>query len=205
MRLRPELAQVTESPLVQIATLAEGMPGSIKLCYGESDLPTPDFICRAADEAARAGHTFYTHTAGCTALRDAIAQKIHQLHGVTYGVPEVMATVGAIDGDLHGHSRHGGAGRQCRVSLARVCDLSERHHHGRRRAAPRAARLRWLALHARSRSRARRNRRQHPAADRQQPVEPDRLDDDGRRAARTRQPGGRTPASSSSRTKSTSG
>jgi aspartate aminotransferase len=94
MRLRPELARVTESPLVQIATLAESMSGSIKLCYGESDQPTPDFICRAADEAARAGHTFYTHTAGYPALRDAIARKIHQLHGVTYGVPEIMATVG---------------------------------------------------------------------------------------------------------------
>src|SRR6185295_16108700 len=65
LRLRQELTAVTESPLVQIATLAEAMPGSIKLCYGESDMGTPDFICRAADEAARAGHTFYTHTAGC--------------------------------------------------------------------------------------------------------------------------------------------
>src|SRR5678809_1281014 len=37
--IRRELAAVPESPLVQIATLAESMPGSIKLCYGESDLP----------------------------------------------------------------------------------------------------------------------------------------------------------------------
>ena len=95
MRLRPEVERVTESPLVQVATLAESIPGSIKLCYGESDLPTPEFICRAADEAARAGHTFYTHTTGCPELREAIATKVFELHGVTYRPSEVMATVGA--------------------------------------------------------------------------------------------------------------
>ena len=60
------------------------MPGSIKLCYGESDMPTPEFICRAADAAPRAGHTFYTHTAGVPELREAIAAKIRELHGVAY-------------------------------------------------------------------------------------------------------------------------
>jgi aspartate/methionine/tyrosine aminotransferase len=55
---------------------------------------TPEFICRAADEAARAGHTFYTHTAGSPELRGAIATKIHELHGVRYRPSEIMATVG---------------------------------------------------------------------------------------------------------------
>lgn len=95
MRFRPEVANVAESPLVQIATVAETMPGSIKLCYGESDIPTPEFICRAACDAMRAGHTFYTHTAGYPELRDAIAKKVFDLHGVTYRSSEVMATVGA--------------------------------------------------------------------------------------------------------------
>ncbi|HQX82938.1 MAG TPA: aminotransferase class I/II-fold pyridoxal phosphate-dependent enzyme [Vicinamibacterales bacterium] len=92
--MRPEISAVVESPLVQIATAAEAMPGSIKLCYGESDMPTADFICRAADEAARAGHTFYTHTAGAPELREAIAGKIRELQGVSYRPSEVMATVG---------------------------------------------------------------------------------------------------------------
>ena len=94
MRYRPELVGVTESPMVKIATAAESMPGSIKLCYGESDMPTPAFICDAAHEAALGGHTFYTHTAGCTELREAIAVKIHQLHGVTFRASEIMSTVG---------------------------------------------------------------------------------------------------------------
>ena len=71
MRYSPELLGVAESPMVQIATAAEAMPGSIKLCYGESDMPTPAFICEAADAALTAGHTFYTHTAGCAELRQA--------------------------------------------------------------------------------------------------------------------------------------
>jgi aspartate/methionine/tyrosine aminotransferase len=94
-RFRPELLGVVESPLVQIATVAEGIPGSLKLCYGESDMPTPQFICRAAYEASLDGHTFYTHTAGCPELREAIAAKVFELHAVTYRPSEVMSTVGA--------------------------------------------------------------------------------------------------------------
>jgi aspartate/methionine/tyrosine aminotransferase len=94
-RFRPEMLGVVESPLVQIATVAEGMPGALKLCYGESDMPTPEFICRAAYDASLAGHTFYTHTAGSPALREAIAAKVFELHGVTYRPSEVMSTVGA--------------------------------------------------------------------------------------------------------------
>ncbi len=95
MRFTRELANVSESPMVVIATAAEAMPGSIKLCYGESDMPTPVFICEAADAALKAGHTFYTHTAGYPELREAIAQKVHDLHGVTYRPSEIMSTVGA--------------------------------------------------------------------------------------------------------------
>jgi aspartate/methionine/tyrosine aminotransferase len=95
MKLREEILNVAESPMVQIATIAESMPGSLKLCYGESDLPTPPFICEALDRAARGGHTFYTHTAGCTELRQAIADKLFELHRARYAVSEIMATVGA--------------------------------------------------------------------------------------------------------------
>ena len=93
--IRRELLAVPESPLVQIATLAESMPGSIKLCYGESDLPTPAFITEAAHRAALDGHTFYTHTAGYRELRETIANKVHALHGVAYDESEIMVTVGA--------------------------------------------------------------------------------------------------------------
>jgi aspartate/methionine/tyrosine aminotransferase len=93
--IRPELSSVPESPLVQIATLAESMPGSIKLCYGESDLPTPAFITEAAHRAALDGHTFYTHTAGYRELRTAIAAKVRELHASEYDESEIIVTVGA--------------------------------------------------------------------------------------------------------------
>ena len=95
VKLRSELTGVAESPMVQIATIAERMPGALKLCYGESDMPTPAFICEAAHAATLAGHTFYTHTAGAVELREAIAAKVAELHGVQYSPAEIMATVGA--------------------------------------------------------------------------------------------------------------
>jgi aspartate/methionine/tyrosine aminotransferase len=94
MHLRPELADVPESPLVLLATEAEHTAGAIKLCYGESDMPTPEFICRAAYEASLAGHTFYTHTAGAPELRQAVADQIFALHGLRYRPSEIMCTVG---------------------------------------------------------------------------------------------------------------
>jgi aspartate/methionine/tyrosine aminotransferase len=95
MELRTEVTTVTESPLLLIGTLAESIPGTLKLCYGESDLPTPDFIIRASSDAMKAGHTYYTHTAGYSELREAIAAKTNELHGIDVRASEVMSTVGA--------------------------------------------------------------------------------------------------------------
>ncbi len=62
MKLRQEILNVVESPLVKIATVAESMPGSIKLCYGESDMPTPEFICRARIRGGDGGsHVLHAH------------------------------------------------------------------------------------------------------------------------------------------------
>ena len=93
MRFTPEATGVAESPMVQIATIAENMPGSVKLCYGESDMATPPFICDAATDAMRAGHTFYTHTAGSWELRETIAAKVRSLHGVEYSPAEIIGSV----------------------------------------------------------------------------------------------------------------
>ena len=95
MRFTSTVLGVTASPLVQIATLAESMPGAIKLCYGESDMPTPEFVSRASYEATLAGHTFYTNTAGYSELREAIAGKVRELHGVRCSPNEILCTVGA--------------------------------------------------------------------------------------------------------------
>jgi len=59
-----------------------GMDGVYKLYFGESDLPTPAFIQRAAEEALAQGYTYYTENAGLLSLREAIAAYCARLHGV---------------------------------------------------------------------------------------------------------------------------
>ena len=173
--------------MVQIATIAESMPGSLKLCYGESDMPTPAFICEAADEAMRAGHTFYTHTAGYRELREAIAAQ----------------DLRAAPGPLRRARDHGDGRRRpwrstrpsARSSAAATTPSSSPPptRSSRTRVImsggePRPASLarRRRPLRPRSRSRPRGDRCQHADADRQQPVESDRLGDHRGRAARAR-------------------
>ena len=65
------------------------------LSTGEPDFPTPSFICRAAAEAMKAGHTCYGPAAGEPALREAIANKLQQDNKLAYGPDEVMVSNGA--------------------------------------------------------------------------------------------------------------
>ena len=95
MRYSSDALRAHASPLIEIAMAAEQVPGAYRLFYGESDTATPEFICRAGYEAMREGHTFYTPTAGYAELREAIAAKVHELHGVSYTAEEVGCTVGA--------------------------------------------------------------------------------------------------------------
>jgi aspartate/methionine/tyrosine aminotransferase len=95
MQYRREIFEVKESPMIQIAALAETLPDVVKVCYGESDSPTPEFICRAAYEASLAGHTGYTHTAGSNEFREAIAAKFHELQSLQCRPSEVLGTIGA--------------------------------------------------------------------------------------------------------------
>jgi hypothetical protein len=94
-RFRREVLDVEESPLVRIATAADQLPGAYRLQYGESDTPTPEFICRAAYQASLAGHTFYTDPAGYQELRALVAEKFLSLQGIEYRPSEVTVTVGA--------------------------------------------------------------------------------------------------------------
>ena len=68
-----------------------GMPGVLRLYFGESNLPTPDFIKDAASEALAAGHTFYTENAGTPSLRRAISRYTGRLH-----VVEIDARTGVM-------------------------------------------------------------------------------------------------------------
>ncbi len=59
-----------------------GMDGVFKLYFGESNIPTPDFIKRAAQKAMADGYTYYTENAGLPSLRKALARYYGELHGV---------------------------------------------------------------------------------------------------------------------------
>jgi len=93
--------EAKDSLIRQIATLSEQVEKPYKLYFGESDMPTPEFICRAAAEAMREGHTFYTNSAGYLDLRKAIVEKFHEVHGVQYKPTEVICTAGAVMAIAH--------------------------------------------------------------------------------------------------------
>ena len=58
------------------------MDGVLRLYFGESNLPTPDYIKQAAWAAMQNGYTFYTENAGLPSLRRAVAEKYRALHNV---------------------------------------------------------------------------------------------------------------------------
>ena len=58
------------------------MEGVVKLYFGESNLPTPDFIKQAACRALEEGYTFYSENAGLPGLRKDLAAYYGRLHGV---------------------------------------------------------------------------------------------------------------------------
>jgi aspartate/methionine/tyrosine aminotransferase len=55
----------------------------LKLYFGESNIPTPDYIKRAATKAMADGFTFYTENAGLPSLRTRLAEYYVGMHGVT--------------------------------------------------------------------------------------------------------------------------
>ena len=73
---------VPHSRIRELAEIAMGMDGVLKLYFGESNVPTPEFIKRAAVKAMHDGFTFYTENAGLPSTRQALARHYQELHGV---------------------------------------------------------------------------------------------------------------------------
>ncbi len=81
-RVAASAERVRYSRIRELAELAMKMEGVLKLYFGESDAPTPDYIKRAAWQALEEGYTFYTENAGLPSLRRALAAHYRRLHGV---------------------------------------------------------------------------------------------------------------------------
>jgi aspartate/methionine/tyrosine aminotransferase len=71
--LSPRAVSAPESGIVEVINYARGRESLIPLWAGEGDLPSPDFINRAATDALLAGETFYTWQRGIPELRQALS------------------------------------------------------------------------------------------------------------------------------------
>src|SRR3546814_18991655 len=94
--LRRIVLDMPRQKIGEVSRLGMGKPETIPLWYGESDIPTPAFICEAAASAMRAGRTFYTHKRGLPELSTAIADSMGGLYGKTLDVERVAGTMAGM-------------------------------------------------------------------------------------------------------------
>ena len=80
--LAPSLDRVQHSQIREIADIAFGMEGVLKLQFGESNLPTPQYIKDAVAQALKDGYTFYSENSGLPEVREALSAKCAALHDV---------------------------------------------------------------------------------------------------------------------------
>lgn len=87
------------SEILKISELAEALQREgrdvITLGTGEPDFPTPSHVIEAAHEAALAGETIYTLTAGTIELRSAIAEACQRESGYKPEIGEIIVCTGA--------------------------------------------------------------------------------------------------------------
>lgn len=94
--LAATLSNVERSRIRELADVAFGMDGVYKLHFGESDMPTPRYIKDAAVQALDEGYTFYTENAGLPGLREALAARYAEIHGVTLAPGEILVTASGV-------------------------------------------------------------------------------------------------------------
>lgn len=94
--LRPAIRALPPQLIGEVSRLGLGQPDTIPLWYGESDLPTPRFICDAAHAAMCAGRTFYTHKRGLPELRMALAEYMSWLYGAEIDMERITVTMSGM-------------------------------------------------------------------------------------------------------------
>jgi aspartate aminotransferase len=82
-KLAQSVLAVPHSRIRELADIAFGMDGVLRLYFGESNQPTPAYIKQAAARALDAGFTFYTENAGLLSLREALADYYQRMHAVS--------------------------------------------------------------------------------------------------------------------------
>ena len=93
----PSALNVPHSRIRELAEIAMSMDGVLKLYFGESNLPTPEYIKRAAQKAMADGFTFYTENAGLPSTRRALARFYEEQHSVELDpMSEIVVTCSGV-------------------------------------------------------------------------------------------------------------
>lgn len=94
--LTPQARNEPDSGIVKAAMYGFGRPGIIPLWSGEGNLPTPGFICKAAEESLARGETFYTYQRGIPELRQALARYHERQFGRPFAPENFFVTSGGM-------------------------------------------------------------------------------------------------------------
>jgi aspartate/methionine/tyrosine aminotransferase len=95
---REAILALGASRIREIANAAMGRPDVVPFWFGESDVPTAEFIRTAGAESLAAGETFYTHNLGIPELRAAIAAYRSRLHDATLTPDRIAVVSSGISG-----------------------------------------------------------------------------------------------------------
>ncbi len=96
MPIRPAIAALEDSPIIEVFRIGFGQPDVIGLWAGEPDVPTPKFICDAASAALAAGHTFYAQNRGIPAFRQALIDYHRRIYGIELPETRVALTLSGM-------------------------------------------------------------------------------------------------------------
>jgi aspartate/methionine/tyrosine aminotransferase len=96
-RVASSVESVPHSRIRELAEIAMSMDGVYRLYFGESNVPTPDYIKEAAVRAMADGYTYYTENAGLPSLRRALAAYYRRLHAVELDpASEIVVTASGV-------------------------------------------------------------------------------------------------------------
>ena len=92
LKLRHIVENLSHNPGAEIVRYGRLKPGVLSLGQGEGDLPTPEFIIRAAEKAMAAGKTFYGPVLGHEELRQEVANYYARVYNVSLPSQRVFVT-----------------------------------------------------------------------------------------------------------------
>jgi aspartate/methionine/tyrosine aminotransferase len=95
--VKKEIRELTFSPIREIVRFAENHNEVIPFWFGEPDVSTPEFICKAAKDALDLGDTFYAPNAGIPNLRAALADYMNDLYRTNITFRQITVSISAMN------------------------------------------------------------------------------------------------------------